>query len=46
VPMIRAMEAEADGKVIHIDGAAPIDEVHQKIVASLDHSEGRFSNGP
>jgi adenylate kinase len=46
VPMIRAMEAEADGKVIHIDGGARIDEVHQKIVASLDHSEGRFSNGP
>ena len=46
VPMIRAMEAEADGKVIHIDGAAPIDEVQQKIVASLDHSEGRSSNDP
>jgi adenylate kinase len=33
MPMIRAMEA--DGKVLHIDGRSPIDEVHGKIVESL-----------
>ena len=33
MPMIRAMEA--DGKVLRIDGALPIDEVHRRIVASL-----------
>src|SRR5262249_52267510 len=43
MPMIRAMEA--DSKVVHLDGAPPIDEVHQKIVSNLDHSQGGFSNG-
>ena len=33
MPMIRAMEA--DGIVLHIDGAPSIDEVHEKIVANL-----------
>ena len=33
MPMVRAMEA--DGKVSHIDGAQPIDEVNRKIVAIL-----------
>jgi adenylate kinase len=33
MPIIRAMEA--DGKVLHIDGAPSIDEVHEKIVANL-----------
>jgi adenylate kinase len=33
MPMIRAMEA--DGKVVHVDGAPSIDEVHRKIVTSL-----------
>jgi len=31
MPMIQAMEA--DGKVVHIDGTPPIDEVHREIVA-------------
>jgi len=31
IPMIQAMEA--DGKVVHIDGTPPIDEVHREIVA-------------
>lgn len=35
MPMIRAMEA--DGKVLRIDGAAPIDEVHRRIVATMPH---------
>jgi adenylate kinase len=33
MPMIRAMDA--DGKVSHIDGALPIDDVHRRIKASL-----------
>ena len=33
LPMFRAMETER--KVLHIDGALPIDEVHRKIVANL-----------
>ena len=33
VPMVSAMEA--DGKVFHIDGAQPIDEVRRQIVATL-----------
>jgi len=33
IPMIHAMEA--DGKVLKIDGAPSVDEVHQKIVAKL-----------
>jgi len=33
MPMIRSMQTE--GKVIHIDGAPSIDEVHQKIAANL-----------
>jgi adenylate kinase len=32
MPMIQAMEA--DGKVVHIDGTPPIDEVHREIVAN------------
>ena len=35
MPMVRAMEAEGD--VLHIDGAASIDEVHRKIVATVAH---------
>jgi adenylate kinase len=31
VPMIRAMEAS--GKVFHIDGARPVDEVHREILS-------------
>ena len=33
MPMVSAMEA--DGKVFHIDGAQPIDEVRRQIVATL-----------
>ena len=33
MPVVRAMEA--DGKVSHIDGAQPIDEVHRQIVARV-----------
>ncbi|HYR87749.1 MAG TPA: nucleoside monophosphate kinase [Terriglobia bacterium] len=36
MPMIRAMEA--DRKVLHIDGAPSIDEVHRKIVEKLQAS--------
>jgi len=36
MPMIQAMEA--DGKVVHIDGTPPIDEVHQTIVRRLQPS--------
>ena len=36
VPMIQAMEA--DGKVVHIDGTPPIDEVHRTIVRRLQPS--------
>lgn len=38
LPMIQAMEA--DGKVSHIDGARPIDEVHRQIVATLHSDTG------
>jgi adenylate kinase len=34
--MIRAMEA--DGEVLHIDGAQPIDEVHRQIVGIANHA--------
>jgi adenylate kinase len=33
MPMIREMEA--DGKVVHVDGAPSIDQVHQRIAANL-----------
>jgi adenylate kinase len=33
MPMIREMEA--DGKVLHVDGAPSIDQVHQRIVATF-----------
>jgi adenylate kinase len=33
MPMIRAMES--DGKVLHIDGAVPVDDVYREIVAKL-----------
>src|SRR5262249_4824552 len=33
MPMIQTMEA--DGKVLHIEGARPIEEVHQTLVAKL-----------
>jgi adenylate kinase len=36
MPMIQAMEA--DGRVVHIDGTPPIDEVHQTIVRRLQPS--------
>ena len=31
--MIRAMEA--DGKVLHVDGALPVEDVYRAIVANL-----------
>ena len=33
MPMIRDMEA--DGKVLHVDGALPVDDVYREIVANL-----------
>jgi adenylate kinase len=33
IPMIQAMEA--DGKVLHVDGALPVNDVHRNILAKL-----------